>query len=266
MYKRQGLSFIVRLAVPEGASADAVVVLLGATVYLCAGLAALRMPTDLLGPDPAELRTSVRTALSETFAGLAAGLRHLMERRVAARALASMTLMRFCYGALTVMVLMLCRYAWAKSEADGLALLGLAVGVSGAGFFVAAVFTPWAASRFGRLGWMAVCAASAAVLEPALGLTFEPVPILIAAFVLGLTTQGAKIATDTVVQSAVDDAFRGRIFSLYDVLFNIAFVGAAGVAALMLPSDGRSVTLVVTVAAIYAATALALAVSRRQPQ
>ncbi|MEU7046427.1 MFS transporter [Streptomyces varsoviensis] len=259
-----GLSFIVRLAVPEGASSDAVVVLLGAALYLCAGLTALRMPADLLGPEPAELQTRIRTALSETFAGLAAGLRHLVERRVAARALVSMTLMRFCYGALTVMVLMLCRYAWAKSEADGLALLGLAVGVSGAGFFAAAVFTPWAASRLGRLGWMAVCAASAAVLEPALGLTFEPVPILIAAFVLGLVTQGAKIATDTVVQSSVDDAYRGRIFSLYDVLFNIAFVGAAGVAALMLPPDGRSATLVVTVAAIYAATALAVAASRRQ--
>ena len=83
--------------------------------------------------------------------------------------------------------------------------------------------------------------------------------MLAAAFVLGLTTQGAKIATDTVVQSSVDDAFRGRIFSVYDVLFNVAFVGAAGVAALMLPPDGRSVPLVLTVAVIYAAVAGAMA-------
>lgn len=84
-------------------------------------------------------------------------------------------------------------------------------------------------------------------------------PVLISAFVLGLTTQGAKIATDTVVQSSVDDGFRGRIFSVYDVLFNVAFVGAAGVAALMLPPDGRSVPLVVTVAVIYAAVAASMA-------
>ena len=62
----------------------------------------------------------------------------------------------------------------------------------------------------------------------------------VAAFVLGLVTQGAKIATDTAVQSSVDDAYRGRVFSLYDMLFNVAFVGAAGVAALILPPDGRS--------------------------
>jgi hypothetical protein len=83
--------------------------------------------------------------------------------------------------------------------------------------------------------------------------------MLVATFVLGLTTQGAKIATDTIVQSSVDDGFRGRIFSVYDVLFNIAFVGAAAIAALMLPPDGRSVPLVVTVAVVYGAVAGAMA-------
>src|SRR3954469_12413850 len=100
-----------------------------------------------------------------------------------------------------------------------------------------------------------MCAAAAAGLEPALGLPFATVPILIAAFVLGLITQGAKIATDTIVQSSVDDGFRGRIFSLYDVLFNVAFVGAAARAAVILPPDGRSAVLVVTVAVVYAVVA-----------
>ncbi|MDX2396507.1 MFS transporter, partial [Streptomyces sp. DK15] len=40
------------------------------------------------------------------------------------------------------------------------------------------------------------------------------------------------------------------------VLFNVAFVGAAAVASLMLPTDGRSTTLIVTVALLYAATAV----------
>lgn len=169
-----------------------------------------------------------------------------------------MTLMRFCYGALTVMVLMLSRYSWSSKESDGLALLGLAVAISGAGFFAAAVVTPWAAGRLGPAGWITVCAGAAAVLEPALGLPFAPAPMMAAAFVLGLTTQGAKIATDTIVQSSVNDGFRGRIFSVYDVMFNVAFVGAAAVAALMLPPDGQSVPLVLTVALIYAAIAGAM--------
>ncbi|MDI3402754.1 MFS transporter [Streptomyces cavernicola] len=253
-----GLAFGVRLVASDS---DAAVVLVGAALYLCSALAALRIPRTLLGPDPDEVQSRIGAALASTARGLVAGVRHLaaVERRPAARALGAMTLMRFCYGALLVMVLMLCRYAWSSDEAGGLALLGLAVGFSGAGFFAAAVLTPLAAERMRPSGWIAVCAGAAAVLEPALGLPFEPIPMLIAAFVLGLVSQGAKIATDTVVQSSVDDAYRGRIFSVYDVLFNVAFVGAAGVAALMLPPDGRSVPLVVAVGVLYAAVAATMA-------
>ncbi|CAL9516619.1 putative MFS-type transporter [Streptomyces sp. enrichment culture] len=259
-----GLAFVVRLLVSDS---DAAVVLLGAALYVCGAAASLRMPRELLGPDPELVRPRLASALSGTARDLVAGVRHLSSppRREAAWALTSMTLMRFCYGALTVMLLMLCRYALTSDADDGLALLGLALGVSGAGFFVAAVVTPWAAGRLGPGRWIAVCAAAAAVLEPALGLPFATAPLLVAAFVLGLTTQGAKIATDTVVQSSVEDGFRGRTFSVYDVLFNVAFVGAAGVAALMLPPDGRSAALVVVVALIYAAVAVAMArFERRQ--
>ncbi|MFF9192071.1 MFS transporter [Streptomyces rochei] len=255
-----GLAFVVRLVV---ADSDAAVVLLGAALYLCGALASLSIAVDLLGPDRTRA-PRLTSALAVTARDLVAGVRHLAApaRREAAWSLAGMTLMRFCYGALLVMLLMLCRYALTSDTDDGLALLGLALGVSGAGFFAAAVITPWAAGRLGPGRWMAVCAGIATVLVPALGLPFATAPLLVAAFVLGLTTQGAKIATDTVVQSSVDDAFRGRIFSVYDVLFNVAFVGAAGVAALMLPPDGRSVTLIVTVTVIYGAVAVAMSRSR----
>ncbi|MET8220468.1 MFS transporter [Streptomyces hirsutus] len=258
-----GLAFLVRLVVSDS---DAVVVLVGAALYLCAALASLRIAKELLGPDRALVRPGLATALTGTAHDLLAGLRHLAapSRREAAWALAAMSLMRFCYGAMLVMLLMLCRYALTDTTEEGLALLGLALGVSGAGFFVAAVVTPWAAGRFGPGRWIMLCAAAAAVLEPVFGLPFASGPLLIGAFVLGLTTQGAKIATDTIVQSTVDDAFRGRIFSLYDVLFNVAFVGAAAVAALMLPPDGRSVPLVVTIAVIYGAVTVAISRFERQ--
>ncbi|MFE7789200.1 MFS transporter [Streptomyces sp. NPDC057460] len=250
-----GLAFAVRLV---AADSDAAVVLLGAGLYLASALASLRLAADLLGPDPGSPRLRLRDALAATARGLVGGLRHLAERKDAARALAAITVIRFCYGALTVMVLMLCRYAWSDSNSGGLALLVLAVGFSGAGFFAAAVVTPWAVGWLGRFRWMAACAAAAAVLEPALGLWFSPGPMLVAAFVLGLVTQGAKIATDTAVQTSVDDSFRGRIFSLYDVLFNVAFVGAAAVAALVLPPDGESAAVVIGVAALYTIVAVTM--------
>ncbi|MGK5499817.1 MFS transporter [Streptomyces sp. URMC 125] len=272
-----GLAFLVRIPAPYGAGSDAAVVFLGACLYLLGALASLRIGPALLGPDSAAPPPRLATAVTEVVHGLAAGLRHLGQRRRAARSLASMGVLRFCYGALTVMVLMLCRHAWgvgdggtggtggtsggeagAGTALGGMTLLGLAVAVSGAGFFAAAVLTPWAARRTGGFGWIAVCSTGAALLVPPLVLPFSPVPVLCAAFVVGAATQGSKIATDTIVQSAVDDDYRGRVFSLYDMLFNIAFVGAAGVAALMLPPDGRSAALVTTVTVLYAVVAVAM--------
>ncbi|MFI9050555.1 MFS transporter [Streptomyces sp. NPDC053427] len=250
-----GLAFAVRLA---GSHVDAFVVLLAAALYLCSALTALRMAPALLGPDPSRLQPHLWEALLSTVRGLVDGLRHLKERRPPTHALAAMTLIRFCYGALTVMVLMLCRYSWADTEPEGLALLGITVVVSGVGFFAAALVTPWAVERLNPFGWIACCAAMGAVLVPALGLFFTPEPMLTAAFILGLSTQGTKISTDTVVQFSVDDAFRGRIFAIYDVLFNVAFVGAAAVAALMLPPSGRSVVLLVVVTVLYVIVATAL--------
>ncbi|MFB8119148.1 MFS transporter [Streptomyces sp. NPDC055962] len=242
---------------------DASVVLLGAALYFLSALVSLTLHRTLLGPDRALHHVALREALTTTAKGLVAGLRHLAERRDAAHALAAITVLRFCYGALTVMVLMLCRYAWSDGESDGLALLGIALGASAAGYFTAAVLSPWAVGRFGRYGWLAGCAGAAALLEPALGLPFAPAPMLAAAYVLGLVTQGAKIATDTEVQTSVDDAYRGRVFSLYDVLFNVAFVAAAGMAALVLPADGKSVVVVGTVAVLYALVSVAMLHRRR---
>ncbi|MFH9401683.1 MFS transporter [Streptomyces sp. NPDC017638] len=253
-----GLALGVRIA---ASGSDTVVVLCGALLYLSASLASLRLAPGLLGPDRRPVRPRLGAALAGTARELAAAIRHLAapRRREAAWALAAMTLMRFCYGALLVLLLMLCRYALADTPGEGLRLLGAALGLSGAGFFAAAVVTPWAARRLGPRRWIAGCSAAAMVLEPALGLPFATGPLMAAAFVLGLITQGAKIATDTIVQAGVEDGFRGRVFSVYDVLFNVAFVGAAGVAALMLPPDGRSAALVMLVAVVYGLIAVTLA-------
>ncbi|WP_329176953.1 MFS transporter [Streptomyces sp. NBC_01477] len=255
-----GVAFVVHLFAAEGAGANAATVLLGALLYLCAGLTALSLGRDLLGPDPDRVRPQFMAAIAGTAQGLHAGLRHLRRRPAAAHALTAMTAMRFCFGALTVTLLMLCRYAWSDpADTDaGLGLLGVALGLSAAGFLVAALITPWATARIGTSGWITACSAASALMLPPLALSFTVAPMMLAAFALGITTQGAKIATDTVVQAQVDDAYRGLVFSLYDVVFNAAFVGAAAVAALVLPADGRSAGLIVVLALIYAATAVGM--------
>jgi hypothetical protein len=74
---------------------------------------------------------------------------------------------------------------------------------------------------------------------------------MIAAFVLGFVAQSVKISVDTTVQRGIDDAFRGRVFSLYDTLFNVTFVSAATLTALALPNDGKTVVGVLAISFGY---------------
>ena len=134
--------------------------------------------------------------------------------------------------------------------------LSLAVLVSGAGFVSAAVVTPVATERVSRRSWVLGLLACAAVVTLFPGGLYTVPALLVASFVLGLAAQGVKIVVDTLVQTNVDDVFRGRVFSLYDVIFNVAFVAAAAVAALVLPATGRSYPVLVATALGYALVAL----------
>ena len=90
----------------------------------------------------------------------------------------------------------------------------------------------------------------------ALGLPFREGPLVVAGLLFGVTAQGVKVSVDTTVQRTVDDAHRGLVFALYDVLFNVAFVAAAALAALLLPPDGRSAAVLVGTAAMLALAGL----------
>jgi hypothetical protein len=54
--------------------------------------------------------------------------------------------------------------------------------------------------------------------------------VLLASFVLGLVYPWKKMPVDTIVQEAVPDSFRGRVFALYDLGFSMARVVAAAIA------------------------------------
>jgi MFS family permease len=59
--------------------------------------------------------------------------------------------------------------------------------------------------------------------------------ILVESFVLGLTFAWRKVPVDTLVQEAVPDRFRGRVFAVYDLTYASARVVAAAVAVPLIP-------------------------------
>jgi predicted MFS family arabinose efflux permease len=51
--------------------------------------------------------------------------------------------------------------------------------------------------------------------------------VLVASFAIGLTFAWKKVPVDTLVQEAVPDGYRGRVFAVYDVAYNLSRVVAS---------------------------------------
>ena len=88
--------------------------------------------------------------------------------------------------------------------------------------------------------------------------------VFVLSFLIGLGVQSFKICVDTIVQAHVDDQYKGRVFTFYDMAFNGAFVLAGVVAAFVLPASGLSVAAFIGIAVAYAACAFAMASARRR--
>lgn len=252
-----GVGYGLKRLLGEGDGGDARLALVAAALYLLASAVAATMDRDLLGPDLDGERQGTREALRHVARGLTDGARHVWHRRPAAHALAAITAHRFAYGISTIAAILLYRNHF-NDPADvdaGLAGLALVFAASGVGFFVAALVTPPATRRLRTAPWIVLCFAGAGAVELVYLAALDEVLVVAGAFVIGVAAQGSKICVDTIVQESVADAYRGRVFSFYDVLFNISFVGAAAFAALLLPSSGASRLVYGVVAVVYLGTA-----------
>jgi MFS family permease len=67
-----------------------------------------------------------------------------------------------------------------------------------------------------------------------------------------------KVTNDALVQSKIDDVFRGRVFAVYDVLVNGAIVTGALIAAWVLPISGDTWVLPLMISVAWALVALVL--------
>ena len=105
----------------------------------------------------------------------------------------------------------------------------LALGSAGVGAFAGAVTAPLIGRRLAKPGLVVAGFVVSGVGIGALG------GLRSIAAVLALTAVGGyggfltKVAVDAQVQEALPDEYRGRAFSLYDILYNLASVAAAAV-------------------------------------
>ena len=253
-----GAALAIGIRAPLGSS-NAVYagIAIAATVpYLVAAACAHGFSLTFLGPDESE--RSSRETLGAVARGLVAGGHHIVTRRPALYALVMVTLMRFCYGVTTVCALLLYRnyfhsHGVLRAGIGGLAQVTVVLALGAA---IAAVVTPAAARRLSLARWPILLLAVATVTMVTLWLPYQLGLVLVGVLLLSFVAQGVKICVDTVVQRTIEDSFRGRVFTVYDTLFNVAFVTAAVVTAFTVPESGHAPASIVVLAAIYGLTGI----------
>jgi MFS family permease len=162
--------------------------------------------------------------------------------------------------ALTLMALLLERNTFndpANPDA-GLAGFGRALAIAGIGIGLGAVISPYGVLKFGRHKWMRIL--MFACIPPLLiySFTVNEITMISSAFFVGLCGQGIKVTNDALVQSKINDEFRGRVFAFYDVAVNAGIVIGAIGAALLLPDSGVTSVLPFAIALVYLFAAIVL--------
>ena len=227
--------------------------------------AILALPRRHLGPDDDEVRShpveAVTRRAARAFAGgLAEGVRAARSSALVWVSLTGVTLGRAAFGITTMLAILLLRDAESGGSGGpvvaGMGGFGLMSAAVAAGMGLAAVVTPWAIARARRVLVVAAGAAASAVAQLVVGPTLDPTALVVGAVAIGLGAQVVKLVADNAMQTDVPDVRRGGVFALQDALFNSAFVVGMLVVLPLVPADGRSVSLMVVPAVLYAAAAV----------
>jgi hypothetical protein len=143
---------------------------------------------------------------------------------------------RVLFGAFTVWTVIVIRFhldATSSDEENALAALAAVALAVGVGLLAAALSAPALVRRRGPRQ-----AAAVALTVAALGALVPLLDLRLGAYLVGWVLLGAgaqllKITVDTILQRAVDDDMRGRVFIAYDIVFNVSFVLGAAVVAIL---------------------------------
>lgn len=233
--------------------ANAIVFWVAALLFVGSVVLGLGFGRDALGPRPGATRVGVAQVGRE----LADAFAHLRTRRVARLAIGVLFGARLLFGLFSVAVILAFRNVLNDDPVAALADLTLWGTLTGVGFIGASAVVPPLVRLIG-LRWTAVAVLLLAGVASGVALTGVEALLLGLSVGVGLGTQCYKIAADTFVQAHVEEEFKGRVFTFYDMAFNGAFVLAAVVAAVVLPTTGIGPGVAPGVAASWLLLAVAL--------
>jgi MFS family permease len=217
---------------------------------LGAAWVASRFVAGVLGPDEVDEPNRAITAVAH---GLWDGAKAAWRTPSVSAALAALLAHRIAFGMSLLVTMLLMRYTFQDIGLlkAGIAGLGEVAIAGGIGILLAGLTTDRIVDRFGTKNTICGALVFGAACQLCLGLPMALPTTLLGSFVIIYSGQIVKLNVDTAVQHDIGDEVRGRVFALYDTLFNIAQVAAVTVAAAVAPLDGRSPGLVLAATVFY---------------
>ncbi len=222
--------------------ADAITFSVTTLIWIGSAVLALGFSRTALGPDLTDRPIAPGRSVAEVGRGMLTAFVHLRHRPPALLGLVTITCQRFGFGLLTVSVMLMYRNLFHGQQQVNSALLGFGAwaGATGVGFVLSAALVPPMTRRIGLSGTATLLLLATSVVQFAPGSVLRPWALVVSGFFIGWFAQSFKICVDTLVQAHVDEDVKGRVFVLYDGIFNAAVVAAAIFAALVLPVTGAS--------------------------
>ena len=126
---------------------------------------------------------------------------------------------------------------------EGVASFSNLLGAGGVGVLVGIATVGPLERRFGKERLVAGAFVVGGLILISVGFYVTQVSVLAASFAVGMTFAWKKIPVDTLVQASLPDGYRGRVFAVYDVAYNLARVIAALLAIALLPALGAEGTV-----------------------
>ena len=215
------------------------VVGLAAVAWLAATWIALRLRSDLAPktvPSPEELlRHQIRRVIVE----FSDGARTLLRTPRAIGPITTISIDSMGQG----IILTVAAVVFREQFGGGVGSYSNLVGAGGVGVLMGIVTVGWLEERWSkeRIIGGAFVVGGLALLGAALYL--RGWSILVASFVVGLAFAWKKVPVDTIVQGSLPDGYRGRVFSVYDVVYNVARILAAALVIPLVPALGTHGTV-----------------------
>jgi MFS family permease len=230
--------------------ADSLLILLAAGGYFTAALLSGRLSKYEIGPQEHE---KAAASFKQGFTDMREGIDFLRKNIDTARGIVATAVHRGGLTALTLTALLLERNTFndPSRPEDGLQGFGIALTIAGIGVFLGAFLAPYGVARFGRHRWIKFAMFASALSPIFLAIWQTEVALSITAFMTAFFGQNIKVTNDALVQSKIDDYYRGRVFAVYDVVVNSAIVSGGLIAALLLPTSGVTAKVPLFVMSAY---------------